>query len=201
MFTVFVAALVAIVLVLGWHIWGRSAARVAAEQWLIQHRYRIREIRAPWFRGGGFVSSLYRNTPNAYEFEAIVEDSHLGRTARVLLRVGADRFGQLTGEIEAVTDEILRSDGNAPPLDRLAHTQLEILQRVAAGETGFHVPRLSDGEDAEFNELVEHVIALSRRGMVKCDAPTVDVRDSGQYTAIDNIMLTTAGRAWLESRA
>lgn len=187
-----IAALIAITSVLGWHLWGKAAARAAAEEWLIQHRYHLREIRPPSFRPGVFLSSLFGNEKSAFDFEAVVDDRDLGGTSTVLVRVWADRIGRLTGEIETVADSIARSDAT--------QTQITILQRVAAGETGFYAPRNSEAEDAEFNQLVEHIIALSRRGMVKCDAPTVDVRDSGQYVAIDKIMLTPAGRSWLESR-
>jgi hypothetical protein len=199
----YLLGIAAAVLSLIWYGWQRAAAKSAAEQWLIQHHYHIRELRAPWFRFGLLTSSLHRNENNAYDFEAVVDDRDLGGTARIFLRVWGDRFGQLTGEIETSIDQIARaeSEGETPLMERLADAQSEVLHRIGNGETAFYGPRRSEGGDAEFDELVEHVLALSRRGMITCDAPSVDVYNVGHYASIEKVALTPAGQSWLESQS
>jgi hypothetical protein len=148
-----------------------------------------------------FAPSFLRNSNNAFDFEAVVEDRDLGGEARLFLRVWANWIGQFDGEVEVVIDEISRGEEAHPLMERLADAQAAILQRVADGETAFYAPRRSEGGEAGFNELVEHILALSRRGMITCDAPSVDSRSTTDYRSIDNIALTPAGRSWLESQA
>lgn len=184
---------------LGWYGWRRAAAKDAAEAWLRQHHYHVVALHAPWLRMAMFAPRLFRNENNAFDFEATVEDRNLGGEARLFLRVWANWMGELNGEIEVVVDEISRGDAH-PLMERLADAQAAILRRVADGETAFYAPRRSEGGQEEFNGLVEHVMALSRRGMITCDTPSIDGRATTNYTSIDNIALTRAGRTWLESQ-
>jgi hypothetical protein len=197
----YVVAVAFAVVSTGWYLWRRAMARDIAEQWLRQHHYHVLSLRAPWLRMAMFAPSFLRNSNNAFDFEAIVEDRDLGGEARMFLRVWANWMGQFDGEVEVVIDEISHGEEAHPLMERLADAQSAVLHRIANGETAFYGPRRSEGGEAEFNELVEHVLALSRRGMITCGTPTVDGRNVGNYASIEKIGLTPAGRSWLVSQS
>jgi hypothetical protein len=196
----YIVAAVFVLLSSFWYLWRRATAKGVAEQWLRQHHYHVVALRAPWLRMPMFAPSFLRNSNNAFDFEAIVEDRDLGGESRLFLRVWANWMGQFDGEVEVVIDEISRGEEAHPLMERLADAQSAVLHRIANGETAFYAPRRSEGGEAEFNELVEHVLALSRRGMITCGTPTVDGRNTTNYTSVDNIALTPAGKTWLESQ-
>jgi hypothetical protein len=196
----YIVASVFAVLSTFWYLWRRATAKGVAEQWLRQHHYHVVALRAPWLRMPIFASSFLRNSNNAFDFEAIVEDRDLGGESRLFLRVWANWMGQFDGEVEVVIDEISHGEEAHPLMEQLADAQSTVLHRIANGETAFYAPRRSEGGGPEFDELVEHVLALSRRGMLTCDAPSVDGRATTSYTSVDNIALTPAGRKWLDSQ-
>jgi hypothetical protein len=183
-----------------WHLWRRAQARDVVEGWLRQHRYHVISLHAPWSRLTMFAPSFFRNNNNAFDFEAIVEDRALGGEQKMFLRVWSNWTGQFDGEVEVVIDKISHGEEARPLMERLADAQAAILRRIADGENAFYAPRRSEGGQAEFNELVEHVLALSRRGMITCNAPTIDGRVTTNYASIENIALTTAGKTWLQSQ-
>ena len=193
-------AVVFAVVSIGWHLWRRAMARDIVDDWLRRHSYQVISLHAPWFRFAMFAPAIFRNNNNAFDFEALVEDRALGGDVRLFLRVWANWMGQFDDEVEVVVDKISRGEEARPLMERLADEQSAILQRVADGETAFYAPRRSEGGEAEFNELVEHVLALSRRGMLTCGTPSVDGRNVSNYASIEKIALTPAGRSWLEAQ-
>ena len=183
----------------GYHSWRRSTAERAAERWLRQHHYRVTSLHAPWFRLVMFAPTLFRNSDNAFDFEAKVEDTQLGGTSRIFLRIWVDWMGQVYGDIEVIVDEISSAEIAPPLFERLAEAQVAVLRRIADGETGFYAPRRSEGGGESFNELMEHVLALSRRGMITCGTPRMD-GTGRNYISIRDIALTVDGKSWLKEQ-
>ena len=68
--------------------WRRTKAREIAEQWLAQHRYRVRSLRVSyWNSQPRFRMTPFRNNDWAVDFRAEVDDLRLGGTGKVRLRV------------------------------------------------------------------------------------------------------------------
>lgn len=180
--------------------WRYYTARSIAERWLMQHRYRARSLRIGWFSFTRFSPKLFRNERNAFEFRAEVEDLSLGGTGVLWLRVWTDWIGLSEREPEVTWDRmptrVERSGGTFE--ERLEEQLLDLLARVAAGESIFRAPGSSVDDGGAFDELVEHVLALSRRGLVTCDTPLASMRGPGQYAAIANVALTERGERHLE---
>jgi hypothetical protein len=165
------------------HYWFRyNNAKSAAQGWLQQHRYRVLAFRFLWFPGLTFAPRLLRNSNNAFAFKAVVNDSELGGTGVVWLRVWTNWFSVVAdGDIDVVWKEMPdgEADGGAQPLgDRMADGQLALIHRIAAGETTFYSPRQREGGNAglEYDEMVEHLLALSRRGMITCTQPESGIK-------------------------
>ena len=180
----------------------RARAKAAAEQWLRMHHYRLRSLTTPWFRMTGFATSWLRNSNNAFDFQATVEDTQLGGTGTVFLRVWMDWVGEINDEIEVVWGEMPEGHSgreSAPLWERLADAQLGVLRRVAGGETALYAPRNLEASGTKFSELVEHVQALSRCGMLTCGEPRLDGR-SNQCISIGDLAVTEDGKRWLESQ-
>lgn len=178
-------------------------ARSAARNWLHQHKYRTVSLKTPWFGPMFFKTSWNRDTDNAYDFEATVEDTELGGTGTIQVRVRTGWLGGITEDIEVVREDMSEGSdvrGSQPLWERLADAQLDILRRIADGETSFYAPRKLEAGGGEFNELVEHVLALTNRGMVTSGAPRLDDRNLNQYVSIGNLSVTEDGRRWLESQ-
>lgn len=192
------ALLVAVVI--GVTTWRYYTARSIAERWLMQHRYRARSLRIGWFSFTRFAPKLFRNEKKAFEFRAEVEDLSLGGTGVLWLRVWTDWIGLSEREPEVTWDRmptrVERSGGTFE--ERLEEQLLDLLARVAAGESIFRAPTGDADAGADFDELVEHVLALSRRGLVTCDTPLASMRGIGQYAAITNVALTERGERHLE---
>lgn len=186
------------------HWWRHARARDAAHEWLRGHHYRVRDLSVPWFSGMIFGPSLFRNSDNAFDFRAVVDDRELGGTGTVRLRVWMNRMGVIDREIEVLweqmPDENSEESGSfpAPPLaERLMGAQLDLLRRIAEGETFFSLPRSGQYDGAVFDQLVEHVLALSRRGLITCGEPESGARRGTQYSHVSQVALTVDGRAYL----
>ena len=148
------------------------------------------------------VASWHRDSHNAVDFEAVVDDGQLGGTGTVFLRVWTNWFGETTDEIEVVWHQMpeggIRVE-SLPLWERLADEQLAVLRRVEQGEKAFYAPRNLEASGGEFSELVEHVLALSRRGMTTCSEPRMDDRNPNQYVSVGELSVTEDGRRWLNS--
>lgn len=200
------AVLAAAVVLLGiaHTVWRWSTAKNIAEQWLEQHHYRTKSLRTAWFGAMLFAPALLRSSRNAFVFLANVDDKELGGTGELGLRVWLTFFGAQNGDVETAWKRMPEGgDIRAEPLmERLADAQISVLRRVAAGETAFYAPRHPDeSQQREFDELVEHVLALSARGMLTHGAPVTDGRPGSGYESIGSLGLTQSGRAWLESQS
>lgn len=191
-----IAAFVALALGQGW--WRHRRAREVAARWLERHRFRVRELRMPWFGGGHFAPSPGRDSDNATDFRAVVDDLRLGGTGVVWLRVWTDWVGEAAGDVETNWERLPDSRTGAPVGGELswADAQIALLRRVAAGETTFRPDRQASSGDAAaaavFDEMVEHLLALGRRGLISC--VTVAGRPGhAQYAAVTDVALTDAG--------
>ncbi|MEO8575149.1 MAG: hypothetical protein ABI556_00550 [Gemmatimonadales bacterium] len=194
---------IGLVVVAGWSTMRYARAKSAASEWLAQHHYRVRSLRMSWLNPIGFESSWLRSSNNRYTFVATVDDTQLGGTGRVFLRVWSNWTRTGTNEVEVVWDTMPESDmpGAPQPLwERLADAQLSALRRIADGETTFYAPRRNE-ERQIFDQLIEHVQALAQRGMITSGEPRSDGRGGGQYTSIGDLRITDEGRKWLESQS
>jgi hypothetical protein len=181
--------------------WRRQRARERVEAYLAEHRYRVRELRAPWFTTAHFGFSPMRNDDNAFVFKAVVDDQKLGGTGTVWLRVWMDWTGTIDRDVDvrwARMPDVTRDQVEAPE-QRWSTAQLGLLGRIADGETTFRLSGRSAEEGREFDELVEHVLALRHRGLISCGVPTANVRGASEYAAITSIELTDAGRNALQA--
>lgn len=194
-----VAALFVLAALAQWW-WRYRAARDAAEGWLERHRYRAREFRASWFNLATFSRSPWRDDENAFEFRAVVDDLRLGGTGVVFLRVRTDWLGMIEREVDVNWERMpQRGPGAAPSAEeRWAEAQLALLRRVAAGESTFRPASRAPADGAAFDELVEHVMALERRGLVECATPIADLRGRSLYAAVTDVVLTPGGRRLLD---
>jgi hypothetical protein len=185
------------------HWWWRyRAARVAAEGWLEKHRYRARELRASLLNTATFSRSIWRDDDNAFEFRAVVDDLRLGGTGVVFLRVRTDWLGMIEREVDVNWERMPhRGPGDVEPAeDRWASAQLALLRRVGAGESTLRPAGRTPADGAAFDELVEHLMALERRGLVECSTPIAELHGRSQYAAVTDVVLTPDGRALLARR-
>jgi hypothetical protein len=181
----------------------RSQARSRARQWLAAHHYRVHSFRTAWF-GAPTFSTFYRNSDRAFNFIADVEDTQLGGTGTIRLRAWTDWLGMIDREVEVDWIRMPAGGGSGAELlmDRLADAQIGILRRISSGETAFYAPRSSEPGAGEFDDFVEHVYALQRRGMLMHGAPVEDGRPGRErYSSIGSLSITPAGRKWLESQS
>lgn len=188
---------------IGQYWWRYNQARGVAEDWLREHHYRVMKLSLPWFRGMTFPPSLLRNTDRAFVFEAIIDDEDLGGTGAVWLRVWTTWLGTTDSDVEVVWKRMPHGGGMGefrPLAERLADEQLGLMRRVAGGETRFYAPRRWEKDGAKYDEMVEHLLALSRRGMITCTEPEAGVKGVTQYSDAADVALTAAGREFLESR-
>lgn len=182
-------------------LWRRHRAREIAERWLNQNGYRVQSLRFSYFdMQPRFRMTPFRNNDWAVDFRAEVDDTKLGGTGVVRLRVWTDWLGMLDREPEVswvrmpVEDHGVRTTPEA----QWADAQLDILRRAAAGERTFR-PTANDPEvRRDFDETVEHILALQRRGLVTCSSPIAELKVDAQYAAITNVELTEDGGRALE---
>ena len=94
-----IAALVA--LSIGHWLWRWQRARGIAEAWLRQHGYRVRWLRMAYLNvRPRFRMTPFRNNDWAVDFRAEVDDTKLGGTGKVRLRVWTDWLGMIDREPE-----------------------------------------------------------------------------------------------------
>lgn len=74
------------------------------------------------------------------------------------------------------------------------------MRRIAAGESRFYAPRRLESDGAEHDETVEHLLALSRRGMITCSQPAPGIKGRTQYSDVSDVVLTAQGQSFLASR-
>lgn len=191
-----------VVLAIGQYWWRYTQAKSTAEDWLRRHHYRVRQLRMPLFSGMIFAPSWVRNSKNAFTFRAMIDDTELGGTGTLCLRVWTTWLGTIDNEVEIAWEQMPEGGANdAQPLfDRLTETQLVLLQRVADGETAFYGPRRSERGGAEFDQMVEHLLALSRRGLITCSEPRQGAKGETQYSDITKVGITSEGQSFLASR-
>ncbi len=188
-----------VVVVLAHTTWRYFAARAIAEEWLSRHRYRPRSLRLAWFSFMRFAPRLFRNEARAFQFRGEVDDMRLGGTGILWLRVWTDWLGLADREPDLSWERmpVAADDGSRTMEDRMAATQLALLQQVAGGVTTFRTRARTTEAGADFDEVVEHVMALARRGLVSCDTPMLNVRGDSQYESVSNVSLTERGRRLL----
>lgn len=188
---------------IGQYYWRYNQAKGIAQDWLREHHYRVVKLSLPWFVGGVFPPTLLRDTDRAFVFEAIIDDEDLGGTGAVLLRVWTTWLGITDSEVDVAWKRMPHGGviGEYRPLaERLADEQLGLMRRVAAGETRFYAPRRYEKDGAKYDEMVEHLLALSRRGMITCTEPEAGVKGVTQYSDVADVALTASGREFLDSR-
>jgi hypothetical protein len=186
----------------GLWLWRRHRAREIADRWLHQNGYRVRSLRFSYFdMQPRFRLTPFRNNDWAVDFRAEVDDTKLGGTGLVRLRVWTDWLGMLEREPEISWVRMPVADHGAAaktPETQWADAQLDILRRAAAGERTFRPA----GNDAvarrQFDETVEHILALQRRGLVTCSSPMAELKVDAQYAVITNVELTEDGGRALE---
>lgn len=180
--------------------WRYRTARDIAEEWLMRHRYRVRSLRMAWFNFPRFAPSPLRSTKRSVEFRAEVDDLRLGGTGVLWMRVWTDWIGVSEREPDINWERMpIAVDDRSRTLEETwALRQRALLERVAAGEHIFRPDSRSAEDGSAFDEVVEHLMALSRRGLVSCSTPVMDVRGVSQYVAVTDVALTEAGRRWLE---
>jgi hypothetical protein len=193
-----------IVLQIGWALWRRRAAREIAERWLAQHHYRVSRLRPVyWSTRPMFRLTPFRNNDWAVDYRADVDDLRLGGSGEVRLRVWTDWLGMIDREPEIswVRMPTLDDAGAPTPEMQWESAQLAVLRRVASGESTLRPEARGHAARAEFDSLVEHVLALQRRGLLHCAAPIAELRDDAQYAAVADVVLTAEGRQTLERPA
>ncbi|HUQ81839.1 MAG TPA: hypothetical protein VM076_11895 [Gemmatimonadaceae bacterium] len=181
----------------GHALWRRQRARDIAERWLAQNRYRVRSLRASfWDSPMRFRATPFRNNDWAVDFRAEVDDMRLGGTGKVRLRVWTDWLGMIDREPEIswVSMPTEENGGAQSPETQWAESQLAILRRVADGETTFRPDGREPAARLAFDDTVEHLMALQRRGLLTCSTPIAELKADAQYAAVTDIELTDEGR-------
>lgn len=193
----FLASIIVVITLYVWYRWRR--ARDEAESWLRRNKYRVRAFRTPLIGTLQFSPRLWRNSDNAQSFRVEVDDLTFGGTGIIWLRVWTDMTGTPTHEIE-VNWEQMPSPANAdkPAEAQWADVQVELLRRVAAGETIFRSDARDPQAAEKFDLEVEHLLALGRRGLVRCTTPVANVRGISQYASVTVTGMTKAGERELE---
>ena len=185
-------------------VWRRQRARDIAERWLAQHNYRVRALRPVyWSARPRFRATPFRNNDWAVDFRADVDDMRLGGSGEVRLRVWTDWLGMIDREPEISWVRMpTMIDGGAPtPEMQWEAAQIAVLRRVAAGDTTLRPEGRDVAARTEFDALVEHVLALQRRGLLHCATPIAELRSDAQYAAVADVVLTDDGRRALERAA
>jgi len=183
-------------------LWRRAKAREIAAQWLAQHRYRVRSLRMSyWNAQPRFRMTPFRNNDWAVDFRAEVDDLRLGGTGKVRLRVWTDWLGMIDREPEISWERMPVEDngGARAPESQWLDSQIALLRRAADGESTFRPASRDAAARTEFDETVEHLLAMQRRGLLTCATPMAELRADAQYAAITDVELTADGRRALEA--
>jgi hypothetical protein len=182
-------------------VWRRGRAREIAEHWLSAHNYRVRELHPVYMSiRQRFRATPFRNKDWAVDFHAEVDDMRLGGTGELRLRVWTDLLGIMDREPELYWERMPTPEngGALTPEIQWENAQIAVLRRVAGGDTTLR----PDGRDpearAEFDTMVEHILALQRRGLLHCATPLADLRSEAQYAEIADVVLTTEGRRLID---
>ncbi len=180
--------------------WLHNAARSIAEAWLREHGYKVVSIRTSWFGTFRFAPKLFRNTERTAQFRCEVEDTQLGGTGVVWLRVWTDRVGLIGREpdVEWETHPVNVDPEFIPGDTGMEAAQRALLRRIARGEVSFSAPRRSDDGGEAFDMLVEHLMAMRNRGLITAGTPRPARTPGTMYELVDAVALTDAGRAYLE---
>jgi hypothetical protein len=200
---VFLLAAAVLLFGIGQYWWRYNQAKGIAQDWLHEHHYRVLKLSQPWFHGAVFPPTPLRDSDRAFVFEAIIDDEDLGGSGAVLLRVWTTWLGVTDSEVDVAWKRMPHGGGAGeyrPLAERLADEQLGLMRRVEAGETRFYAPRRYEKDGAKYDEMVEHLLALSRRGMITCTEPEAGIKGVTQYSDVADVALTPAGREFLESR-
>jgi hypothetical protein len=173
----------------------RAAARDAAERWLERHGYRVRSLGETWRAGASFPLRLRRDADATFAFRATVDDRKLGGTGVVGLRVAVDWLARADDDVDVRWERMPdpRALGPPAPTAAWADAQLAVLRRVADGERTFR-PGGTEPAGAPLDAVVEHLLALQRRGLVTCATPHADLRGHGACAAVTDAALTAEGR-------
>lgn len=123
--------------------WMHAEARAIAESWLREYKYCVLRLRLGWFAFFRFTPTLFRNSDRAHLFRAVVEDTQLGGTGIVWLRVWTDRLGLLAREPDVSWERRpVPVDGTpASPEERWEQIQRALLRRFERGANSFVAPR------------------------------------------------------------
>jgi len=196
--TVLLAGVV-MLLGIGQHLFRYNGAKSVAQAWLQQHHYKVVEFRYLWFPGMTFPPRLLRNSSSGFAFKAVVNDTELGGTGVVWLRVWSSWFGVTDDDVDVVWKEMPDggTDGAVPSFgDRMIDSQLALVHRIAAGEKTFYAPRQREGGNAglQYDEMVEDLLALSRRGMITLTQPESGIKGWTEYSDVKNVALTEEGQ-------
>lgn len=200
----FVVAIVGIGIALD--AWRAARARALVERWALQNQYRLvscrRSILSAIGSGLGTVriagfrvrGGSYRQ--RNYVFVVTVADRALGglSRARVRVRGGAPEVDR---DVDVTWDELNAPDESAPPLGAAwEDAQVALLRRVAGGQRAFRPEDRETPEAGErFDMLVEHLMAMQRRGLVHFPTPIGEMRRPGRlYAAVNDVTVTDAGR-------
>jgi hypothetical protein len=182
-------------------IWRRRQARELAERWLAQHNYRVQRLRPIyWSLRQGFRATPFRNNDRAVDFHADIDDMKLGGSGEVRLRVWTDWLGMLEREPEIswIRMPTMDNGGALTPEMEWENAQMSLLRRVAHGDTTLR-PAGRDAESrADFDPMVEHILALQRRGLLHCATPIAELRSGAQYSEVADVVLTEEGRRALD---
>jgi erythromycin esterase-like protein len=114
--------------------------------------------------------------------------------------VWTDWLGMIDREPEISWEQMPTEEngGAESPETQWQGAQVAILRRAAAGEYTFRPDANDPAARREFDETVEHVLALQRRGLLTCATPIAELRADAQYAAIGDVVLTDDGRRALE---
>jgi hypothetical protein len=191
------AAIIAVAL--AHYAWQRRAARDIVERWLMENRFRARELRVPWFSVGHFPISLFRSQKSAVVFRGVVEDRTFGGTGIVWFRVWPGLAGKLGEEIEVNWEKMPeRAAEDKPPLEEgWWARQLELLRRIQQGETTFRLRGHDPQQGKEFDGLVEYLLAMQRLGLITFGTPLANMRGESQYAAVTDVKITHHGEELL----
>ena len=179
----------------------RRSARQIAERWLAEHNYRVRWLRPVYLSARPhFRATPFRNNKWAIDFRAEIDDMRLGGTGEVRLRVWTDLLGMMDREPEISWDRMpTLADGGAPtPEMEWENAQIAVLRRVASGETTWRPEGRAPQARADFDAMVEHILALNHRGLLHCATPIAELRGEAQYAEVADVVLTPEGRRVLD---